>query len=355
MLDREQYIGDEAHTWSFKPGSNWSFYGYHSDRSVGTVDRRDLGAVVGCMTAQAILGASVPLMRGVVDYPVMTGQAARYALAAVVLGLLARLGLGGPPPGRARRSDLLALIGVAVTGLVGFNLCMITAVRHADPAVVGTIVGAAPLGLALIGPLMHRQRPSARIATSAVIIVVGTGLVHGFGRADALGTVAALGTLAGEIAFSVFAAIALPRLGAVRVSAYSCALAVPMLVVGAIVAGEVPRPPTAPETAILTYLAVLLTVIAFVLWFSGLDRLGVARAGLFVGLAPVAAVVTTSIQDRAWPVPAQALGVLIVAAALTFGVGQRNPHSRPHSSRRIESSEAAKGDGDRTDDQRVSR
>jgi hypothetical protein len=39
----------------------------------------------------------------------------------------------------------------------------------------------------------------------------------------------------------------------------------------------------------------------------------------------VATIVTTSIQDGSWPVLAQALGVLMVAVALTFGVGQRDP------------------------------
>jgi drug/metabolite transporter (DMT)-like permease len=294
------------------------------------VDRRDLVAVASCTTAQVVLGVSVPLTRGIVDYPVMTGQAVRYALAAVALGLLARAGFGGPPAWRGwpHRRDLLALAGVAATGLAGFNVCMVTAVRHADPAVVGTIVGAAPLGLALIGPLMRRQRPTGRILVAAVMIVAGTALVHGFGQADALGTLAALGTLVGEIAFSVFAAIALPRLGAVRVSAYSCALAGPMLVLGAAATGEVPRMPTAVEAATFGYLAVMLTVVAFVAWFSGLNRLGVARGGLFVGLAPVAALVTASIQDGRWPVVAQVIGVLVVAVALTFGLGQR-PRSAP--------------------------
>jgi len=303
------------------------------------VEKRDLSGVVGCSVAQVILGVSVPLTRGIVDYPVMTGQAVRYALAAAALGLLVRVRFGelasrtgrqsgelARLPDRRRwpsRRELLAVLGVAVTGLVGFNLCMVTAVRHADPAVVGTIVGAAPLGLAFLGPVMRRQRPTARIVTAAGMIVAGTALVHGFGQADAVGTLAALGTLAGEIAFSVFAAMALPRLGAVRVSAYSCALAVPLLVVGAVASGEVPRMPTAVEAATFAYLAVMLTVVAFVLWFSGLMRLGVARAGLFVGLAPVAAIVTASIQDGRWPVPAQAFGVLVVALALTFGLARR--------------------------------
>jgi drug/metabolite transporter (DMT)-like permease len=277
------------------------------------------------VTAQVILGASVPLMRGVVDYPVMTGQAARYTVAAGLLFLLARLGFGDRPAHRGWPvpRDMLAILAVAATGLVGFNLCMITAVRHADPAVVGTIVGATPLGLAILGPLMRRQRPAGRILVAAAVIVAGTALVHGTGHADAVGTLAALGTLAGEIAFSVFAAMALPRLGAVRVSAWSCAVAVPMFVAGAVVLGEAPRTPTTTEAATFAYLAILLTVVAFVAWFSGLGRLGVARAGLFVGLLPVATLVTMAVQDGALPAAPQAAGVLAVAAALTVGLAGR--------------------------------
>jgi drug/metabolite transporter (DMT)-like permease len=285
--------------------------------------------VVWCVLAQTILGSSVPLMRGVVHYPAMTGQAARYAAAAVLLTALARAGFGGPPPrhGWPVRRDLLMLVANAATGLVAFNLCMLTAVRHADPAVVGTIVGATPLVLAVLGPLLRGQRPTARLVAASVVIVVGTVLVHGFGHADALGTAAAVGTLICEAAFSVFAAAALPRLGALRVSAYSCALAVPMLVIGALMAREAPRLPTVTEAATLGYLAVMLTVVAFMAWFTGLHRLGIARAGLFVGVLPVATIVTTSIQDGRFPVPAQALGVLLVGAALTLGLRGRTTGS----------------------------
>ncbi len=282
-----------------------------------------------CVFAQAILGASVPLMRGVVEYPLMTGQAMRYAVAAVILALLARAGFGGRPtrPGWPVRPDLFALAALAATGLVGFNFCMIVAVQHADPAVVGTILGAAPVGLALVGPFMRRQRPEVRILAAAAVIAAGTALVHGTGAADLIGTLAALGTLVGEIAFAMFAAMALPRLGAVRVSAYSCAFAVPMFAVGAAVLGETPRMPTTVEAATFGYLAVLLTVVAFVAWFSGLARLGVERAGLFVGLLPVVTIIVTSVQDGRWPAPAQAIGVLIVAAALTAGLPPRRSRS----------------------------
>jgi drug/metabolite transporter (DMT)-like permease len=292
-----------------------------------------------------ILGGSVTLTRQIVDYPAMTGQALRYAVAA---GLLAGLAVVlRETAARPSRRDLAVLVAIAATGLAAFNLCILTAVRHADTAVVGTIVGAAPLGLALAGPLARRQPPAVRLVGAAAVLVAGTALVHGAGRADLLGTVAATGALSGEIAFSLLAAMVLPRLGAVRVSAYSCALAVPMLLAGAAVAGEFGRwrLPTGAEAATLAYLAVMLTVVAFVAWFTGLRWLGVERAGLYVGVLPVATLVTTALADGAVPAPTQTLGVLVVAAGLAFGLTAPRTRPDPHAATTAELSPRDAGRG----------
>jgi drug/metabolite transporter (DMT)-like permease len=273
-----------------------------------------------------ILGASVSISRLILDYPALTGQTARYALAAAVLVALVRL--RGGPAVRPTRGDLAVLVALAATGLVAFNLLLLGALRHADAPVVGTVVGAAPLGLALLGPMLTGGRPSARPVAAAGVVVTGTALVHGGGHATTAGLLAAIGALAGEILFSLLAAVVLPRLGALRVSAYSCALAVPMLLLAALAAGEPARwrPPTAVEAAALGYLALALTVGAFLAWFTGLRRLGVARAGMFVGILPVATLAATAIQDLRPPDPIQAAGVLVVAAGLTLGLLSRVDH-----------------------------
>lgn len=293
-----------------------------------------------------ILGGSVSLSRLVLDYPILTGQAMRYALAALLLAALLRLfpRLGGassagghepvPPPvtrlGRPVRAsrgirpdgrEWVLLGGVALLGLALFNTLLLTALEHADAAVVGTVVGAAPLGLALAGPLLRAQRPAARLVTAAVTVVAGTALVHGAGSADPVGLAAAVGTLVCEVSFSLLAAAVLPRLGAVRVSAYSCALAVPMLLVAGLAAGEWGRlrVPTATEALTLLYLAVMMTVVAFLAWFTGLRLLGVERAGMFAGLVPAATLAAAALQDQAVPGLTQTAGVLVVVAGLVLG------------------------------------
>ncbi|GAB2925230.1 DMT family transporter [Micromonospora polyrhachis] len=292
---------------------------------------KDLRALLLCVAGMAIVGSSVSISQLILDYPPLTGQALRYALATAVLLAIARcfprlgggeVGTGGRLTGR----EWGILLALAATGMAAFNACILIALPHADPAVVGTFIGAAPLGLALLGPLLRGGRPTVRLVAAAGIVVAGTALVHGSGRSDVIGLLASLGAFGGEVAFSLLAAMVLPRLGAVRVAAYSCALAVPLLLVTAVATGEPARwrLPTQVEAITLGYLAALMTVVAFLAWFTGLRRLGVERAGILVGLMPLATLITAAIQAGQLPDLGQSLGVLVVAAGLAVGLTARH-------------------------------
>jgi drug/metabolite transporter (DMT)-like permease len=269
-----------------------------------------------CVVGMSVLGSSVSVSRLILDYPTLTGQAARYAVAAAILAAVR------PSLMRPTRAEFGRLVLLAATGMAGFNVCVLAALRHADAAMVGTIVGAAPLGIAVAGPLLRRSRPTPRLVAASGVVVLGAALVHGGGHADGVGLVAALGAFVGEVCFSLLAASVLPRLGAVRVTTWACALSVPMLLLPAIPLGELDRArlPTVPEAGTLAYLSIVLTVLVFLLWYTGLSRLGVERAGMFVGLLPVTTLATACVQDGVLPQPAQAAGVLVVALGLAAGL-----------------------------------
>lgn len=271
------------------------------------------------------LGSSFAISRELLGYPVLTGQAMRYAVAAAilaaVLGWRGRIGASRRrAPVRPSGGELLRLCALGAIGLAAFNLCVLETLRRADPAVVGTAVGAAPIALALLGPVTRGQRPSVRLATAAAIVVAGATLVHGSGDTTVAGLAWALGAFAGEVGFSLIAAPLLPRLGPLRVSAYACGFAVPLLLAAAVVVGERWQAPTAAELAALAFLAVVLTAGMFPLWYSGVRRLSVERAGMFIGLLPVVSLASTALLDRAVPALAPLAGVLLVGAGLTFGL-----------------------------------
>jgi len=261
------------------------------------------------------------------DYPLYGGQVLRYALAAMILFAVARakgLGLVRLTPRQA-----LLLVSLAATGLVLFNVCVIQATRHASPTLVGTTVGTVPVVLALVGPLLVRSRPSRRVLVAAAVVVVGATVTNGLGSGSLTGLQYSVGALACEACFSLLAIPLLPKLGPVRVSAYTQAVAVPvLLILGAVTDGSgLLRMPTAAEAAALLYLATIVSAGAFLLWYDALPRLGADRAGLFAGLVPVGAIVTTVLLGLGTPTATELGGTALVIAGLLVGMTPSRPRT----------------------------
>jgi drug/metabolite transporter (DMT)-like permease len=267
--------------------------------------------------ALALVGSLVAASDLVEGYPLSTGQAIRYTLAGVVLLALAR--------GRLPRLDAreaLGLAALAATGLVLFNLFVIEGVRETDPATVGVIVGCVPVVLALAGPLLERRPLSGRLVVAAAVVAGGAaGVQWAGGGVTAAGLMLALGALGCEAAFSLLAVPHLKRLGPLAVSTYACLFAVPMLAVWSLLAEGPELPvPDAGQAAALAYLALGVTVIGFVSWYSAVRLLGVERAGLFSGVLPVSALVFSAALGVAEMAPERLLAVAVVAAGITLGV-----------------------------------
>jgi drug/metabolite transporter (DMT)-like permease len=275
---------------------------------------------VGAASAMFLVGTLAAISSVINRYPLYGGQAMRYALAAAILFAVARArGLGLV---RLTRRETLLLLALSATGLVLFNVCVIQGTRHASPTMVGTIIGTVPVVLALAGPLLARSRPSGRVLVAAVVVVVGASITTGLGGGSLTGLLYAVGALACEACFSLLALPLLPKLGPVRVSAYTAVVAVPLLLIVGTVAdgGGVVRPPTAAEAAALLYLGTTVSAGAFILWYGALPRLGADRAGLFAGMLPVGAIVTTAALGLGAPTATELGGAAVVIAGLAMGL-----------------------------------
>jgi drug/metabolite transporter (DMT)-like permease len=273
----------------------------------------------GAATGMAIVGSSFAVLDTLRAYPQSGGQAMRYAAAAALLYLLAGRRLPRPTGRQAVRLALLA-----ATGLAAFNLLILAAEASMDPGSVGVIVAAVPVLLALAGPLQERRRVEPRVVAAAVVVAAGAAAVQGLGgEMTAAGLAAALGALACEAAFSLLAAPLLAPLGPVAVSAWAAILAVPMLLASGLAvdgpAGLV-RIPTLDETLGLAWLTVMVTAVAFVLWYSSVRALGVERTGLLTGVLPVSALVVAAVLGRAELTPGRLAGALLVGGGIAVGL-----------------------------------
>lgn len=282
--------------------------------------------------AYALVGASFTANSLLGSYPYAGGQALRYGAACLLL--LPLLGRGGLAPLRTLTArHWVRLAALAGVGMVGFNLAVLAAERTAEPAVPGVLVGCAPVVVAVLVPLTEGRRPAPAVLYGALLVAAGAFTVQGWGRTDLAGIGWSAAALAGEVGFTVLAVPVLRLLGPKLLTAAVCGVgAAEAALVGLVVDGAgVVRMPTAVETGALIWQAALATVVGFVLFYMGVQRVGMERATLFTGAIPVAAALSAVlVADAAFGLP-QAAGSLLVGAGAAVGTGLFARRSRPGS------------------------
>jgi len=270
--------------------------------------------------AMICVGGSVAVSGVLAGAPAFTAEALRYALACLILVALARL--TGRRLVRPRGAEWLWLSGIAATGLVLFNIALVAGSKHAEPAVLGVAVACVPALLAVLGPLLEGARPRPGLVAAALVVTCGAALVQGVGRTDGIGIAWAAVVFGCEAAFTLLAIPVLGQHGPWGVSVHTTWLAT---VIFAVI-GVLHEGPAAAlrlnhqDWLAVAYLAVAVTAVAFVLWYSSVGRLGASRAGLLTGIAPVAAAAAGVLLGGPAPRPLVWAGIAVVAAGLTLGL-----------------------------------
>jgi len=291
--------------------------------AVAAARRPTLRHVATGVLGMCLVGGSVGVSRELIAAPLATAQAIRYAAAALVLFALAKI--GRVPIVRPRGREWLWLTGIAALGLVLFNVAVVRGVAHAEPAVIAVAVACVPVVLGVIGPLLEGRAPQRRVVLAAVVVTAGGALVEGAGRADAIGIGWAAVALVCEAAFTLLAVPVLGRHGAWGVSLHSVWIGALMFALLAL-AGEGPRAAgrlSGAEWAAMAYLAIMVTAVAFLLWYSTVAALGSGPVGLLTGAAPISAACTGMAIGGRVPGPLVWLGTLVVISGLAVGLVHR--------------------------------
>lgn len=267
------------------------------------------------------VGGSVAVSGTLTGTPLFTAQAVRYAIACLLLLGFCRA--AGRTLHRPRGTEWLWLLGVAGSGLLLFNVALVRGAQHAEPAVLGVAVACVPVVLAAAGPLLEGGRPHRRVLLAALVVTAGAVLVEGTGRTDTVGLLWALVVFACEAGFTLLAVPVLGRHGPEGVSVHTTWIAAVLFAaVGARTEGaDAVLRLDGSDWAAIGYLAVGVTAIAFVLWYSCVRRLGTSRAGLITGVAPVAAAVIGIPVSGALPALPVWGGIVLIAAGLATGLG----------------------------------
>lgn len=222
----------------------------------------------------------------------------RFAMAAVGLGLLVRWNRGTIPRLSAKQIPLICLLGL--TGVFLYNILFFSGLRYIEAGRAALIIAGNPVAISCFSALFLKepfkpiQIAGIFLSVCGAVIVISKGQLTllwagGFGIGEWL----ILGCVASWVAYSLLGKLVLKELEPLVAVFYSAVTGALLLLPMALKKGmiqEIGLYGTKIWVA-LVYLAVLGTVFGFWWYYEGIRDLGASRAGVFINLVPVSAVI----------------------------------------------------------------
>jgi drug/metabolite transporter (DMT)-like permease len=237
----------------------------------------------------------------------------RFALASALLLSLTRIREGRLPRLQGRQIVLVVLLGL--TGVFAYNTLFFKGLSLIEASRAALIVATCPAFIAVASVLFLRERLAAIQAVGIPLSILGAAVVISKGD---LGQIVAGGVGRGELfilgcvlnwaAYSLLGKVALGKLSPLVSVSYSSLAGALALLGPALHEGltkTIGRASLLDWTSI-AYLAVFGTVLGFVWFYQGVQRIGATRAGLFINFVPISAVI---------------LGFLLLQEPITWSLG----------------------------------
>ena len=209
---------------------------------------------------------------------------------------------GGRTTFSGRDLKLLSLLGL---GVLGNHLLTLFGLRYIGASTAGVIIGTSPVITALLSSLLVRDIPFRTVAAGCAVSFAGVALVSGVGG-DApsgenpwLGGILVLLGLVSWALYSIGGREVMERLSPLAVNwttlLISLLLQIPLLWTDQkLLLSGTPGVPFSAWLALL-YLIVFATALGQQAWLYGVQGVGPSRAGVFVNLIPVSALLLSAL------------------------------------------------------------
>jgi drug/metabolite transporter (DMT)-like permease len=280
----------------------------------------------------AIFALTLPMTRlavGTPDAPLMSGafialgRATVAALLSIVFLLLTRA------PWPARR-DWFPLVATSAGVVFGFPLLTSIAMRYVEAVHASVIVGVLPLATALVGALLHRQRPStgfwACAALGTLLVVAFAVLRSGRGLSLHPADLLLLAAMACAAVGYGYGGRLAQTMRAEHVICWALVIALPITL--PLSWWTLPRSPVpASAWAAFAYVAVFSMWIGFFAWYRGLALGGTVRVSQVQLVQPFLSMLfAVPLLGERLDAVTLAFGVAVIA---TVFVGRRMPVRAP--------------------------
>ncbi|MGF7047251.1 drug/metabolite transporter (DMT)-like permease [Paenibacillus sp. DS2015] len=293
-------------------------------------------AYIAMSVAMTTVGSSIVVGKWVTQvFPVFLASLLRFGLASMLLILILILKEGLPKLGK--REFLLLLIQ-ALTGVFLFNICLLFGLKRTPAIESGIITSTTPMAISLLSWFFFKEKMSLRSWIGVVMAVVGVATIQWLDTTSVsvegrglvwIGYALLCSAVISEALFTLIGKSLSGKLSPLAITTYvttwGFSLFLPMGIYQA-ASYDFGRP-SFTDWLCIVYLAVVVTVIGFVLWYYGISVVSTATSASFTGMIAVSSLLLSNIllhEPMGW----NHLGGMGIVIAAIFFTAQSEKYSK---------------------------
>ncbi len=248
------------------------------------------------MFAMIIVGSSIVFGKIMVEsIPVFLSSGLRFAIASVLLFVILLIVEKKLP--KLTRKEVTILSLQSFTGVFLFSIFLLYGVQYTKAVESGIITSTTPIVIGILSFLILKEKLTRQVMIGVLFVALGISVINlvnsgedGIrGNFPMIGNILVMLAVIGEALFTILGKLLSRRLSPLAISAFvtffGFVFFLPFALYEAMMFDF--SQPSINDWGYVLYFAVVVTVIAFYLWYNGVSKVSGSVSGLFTGFLPV--------------------------------------------------------------------
>ncbi len=221
----------------------------------------------------------------------------RFAMASILLILLTWRIEGKLP--ELKKSQIIPVILLGMTGIFMYNVMFFKGLKIIEAGRASLIIATCPIFITICSAIFLKEKINPVKGLGIVISVCGAAIVISKGNINrifegglGLGEFYIFCCVLSWVAYSLIGKAVMNNLSPLASVSYSAVVGTVALAIPAFFEGLLQNIPSqsAVDWLCISYLGIFGTVVGFVWYYQGVERIGPTKAGLFINFVPISAI-----------------------------------------------------------------